>query len=202
MTEIRFVDTTLRDGHQSLWALRMRTGMMLPIAERMDRAGFEAIELVAGPYFRIAVHDLREDPFRMIRLMRERIPNTPLRLIASRINVFGFDPPSMYRLFLERVVANGMREIRISDPWNDVEGWRRRVKLAREVGLVPLLNLIFSVSPRHSDAYYAERTRQAASLGVYRLCLKDPGGLLTPERTRRLAPIVLANAGGTPVDST
>ena len=95
MTEIRFVDTTLRDGQQSLWALRMRTGMMLPIAERMDRAGFEAIELIAGPYFRIAVRDLREDPFRMIRLMRERITETPLRLIASRINVFGFDPPSI-----------------------------------------------------------------------------------------------------------
>ena len=51
MDEIRFVDTTLRDGHQSLWAEGMRTGMILPIAERMDKAGFEAIELVAPSFF-------------------------------------------------------------------------------------------------------------------------------------------------------
>jgi oxaloacetate decarboxylase (Na+ extruding) subunit alpha len=43
METIRFVDTTLRDGHQSLWAENMTTGMMLPIAETMDRAGFDAI---------------------------------------------------------------------------------------------------------------------------------------------------------------
>jgi oxaloacetate decarboxylase alpha subunit len=200
VNRIRFVDTTLRDGHQSLWALRMRTGMMLPIAERMDAAGFESIELTTAVYFRIAIRDLKEDPFAMIRLMAGRITKTPLRLIASRINVFGYDPPSMYRLFLERCVANGLKEIRISDPWNDLEGWRRRAALARSVGLTPLLNIIYSVSPRHGDDYYAERTRQAASVGVFRLCLKDPGGLLTPERARTLVPIVLANAGDTPVE--
>ena len=48
MTEVRFVDTTLRDGQQSLWAYNMRTGMMVPIVELMDQAGFEAIEL-GGP---------------------------------------------------------------------------------------------------------------------------------------------------------
>ena len=52
MDEIRFVDTTLRDGHQSLWAEGMLTGMILPIAERMDQAGFEAIELVAPSFFK------------------------------------------------------------------------------------------------------------------------------------------------------
>jgi len=45
MNEIRFVDTTLRDGQLNLWASNLRTGMMLPIAERLDRAGFEAIEI-------------------------------------------------------------------------------------------------------------------------------------------------------------
>ena len=48
MKEVRFVDTTLRDGQQSLWAYNMRTGMMVPVAEQMDQAGFEAIEL-GGP---------------------------------------------------------------------------------------------------------------------------------------------------------
>lgn len=200
MTEIRFVDTTLRDGHLSLWASGMTTGMMLPAAERMDRAGFEAMEIISGSNFKKAVRELREDPFERIKLVAERAPETPLRVIAGRINTFGFDPESMYRLFLKRVAANGVREARISEPWNEFAGWKKRVRIAREVGLKPVVNLIYSVSPRHTDEYYAERTRQAASLPVYRLCLKDPGGLLTPERVRTLAPVVLANSDGIHVE--
>jgi isopropylmalate/homocitrate/citramalate synthase len=45
MSEVRFVDTTLRDGQQSLWAMGMRTGAMLSIAEQMDRVGFESMEV-------------------------------------------------------------------------------------------------------------------------------------------------------------
>ena len=41
--DIHFVDTTLRDGQLSLWASNMTTGMMLPIVENIDRAGFEGI---------------------------------------------------------------------------------------------------------------------------------------------------------------
>jgi oxaloacetate decarboxylase (Na+ extruding) subunit alpha len=48
MDTIRFVDTTIRDGHQSLWAENMTTGMMLPIAKNLDDAGFEGIELISG----------------------------------------------------------------------------------------------------------------------------------------------------------
>ncbi len=195
MSEFHFVDTTLRDGHLSLWASGMRTGMMLPVAERMDRAGFEAMELISGSNFKKCVRELKEDPFERIRLVAERVTQTPLRVIAGRINTFGFDPQCMYRLFLERMAANGIRQARISEPWNVLEGWESRVRTATEAGLDSVVNLIFSVSPRHTDEYYAERTRQAATLPVYRLCLKDPGGLLTPDRLRTLAPIVLENAG-------
>jgi oxaloacetate decarboxylase (Na+ extruding) subunit alpha len=52
MNDIHFVDTTLRDGHASLWAERMTTGMMLPVAERLDEAGFLAIELIASSHFK------------------------------------------------------------------------------------------------------------------------------------------------------
>jgi oxaloacetate decarboxylase alpha subunit len=200
MTEIRFVDTTLRDGHLSLWASGMTTGMMLPIAERMNRAGFEAMELISGSNFKKSVREQFEDPFERIRLVAERIPGVPLRVIAGRINTFGFDPSSMYRLFLERVAANGIREARLSEPWNELAGWKQRVRDAGEAGLKSIVNLIYSVSPRHTDEYYAERTRQAASLPVYRLCLKDPGGLLTPERMRTLVPLVLENSNGIHVE--
>ena len=40
MSEIKVIDTTLRDAHQCLWATRMTTAMMLPVADAMDRCGF------------------------------------------------------------------------------------------------------------------------------------------------------------------
>jgi oxaloacetate decarboxylase alpha subunit len=200
MDEIRFVDTTIRDGHQSLWAERMSTGMMLPIAKRLDQAGFLAIELLSGSHIKKAVRELREDPWERIRRVAELVPDTPLRLIAGRVNTFGFDPPCMYELFIERMAANGIRQARISEPWNDLPGWKYRVAVACKFGLDPIVNLIYSVSPVHTDEYYAERCRQAVTLKPFRLCLKDPGGLLTPERTRTLVPVVLANSGGIPVE--
>jgi len=200
MEEIRFVDTTIRDGHQSLWAERMRTGMMLPIARRLDEAGFDAIELLSGSHIKKAVRELREDPWERIRGVAQRVKNTPLRLIAGRVNTFGFDPPAMYQLFVDRMAANGVRQARISEPWNDLPGWKHRVASARKAGLDPIINLIYSVSPRHTDAYFVKRCRQAVTLKPFRLCLKDPGGLLTPERTRTLVPAILQNSGGIPVE--
>ena len=200
MEEIRFVDTTIRDGHQSLWAERMSTGMMLPIAKNLDEAGFLAIELLSGSHIKKAVRELREDPWERIRRVAERVPNTPLRLIAGRVNTFGFDPPCMYELFIERMAANGIRQARISEPWNDLPGWKYRVAVARKFGLDPIVNLIYSVSPLHTDEYYAERCRQAVTLKPFRLCLKDPGGLLTPERVRTLVPVILKHAKGIPVE--
>src|ERR1017187_3915880 len=89
MDDIHFVDTTIRDGHASLWAERMTTGMMLPIAERLDQAGFEAIELLAGSHFKKSVCELREDPWERIRLVAQRIKKTPLRFNATQVNTFG-----------------------------------------------------------------------------------------------------------------
>ena len=197
---IQFVDTTMRDGHQSLWAENMTTGMMLPVAEAMDRAGFDAIELISSSHLKKCVRELKEDPWARVKLMSERITRTPLRLNAGRFSAFDLTPRSMYRLFMERMAANGIREARISEEWNELEGWTWKVAVARDVGINPVPNIIYSVSPKHTDEYFAERTRQAASLKVNRLCLKDPGGLLTPERVQTLVPIMFGNANGIPIE--
>src|ERR671911_42392 len=178
----------------------MTTGMMLPVAERMDRAGFDAIELISSSHLKKCVRELKEDPWARVKLMSQRITCTPLRLNAGRFSAFDITPKSMYRLFMERMAANGIREARISEEWNELEGWRWKTQVARDVGINPVPNIIYSVSPKHTDEYFAERTRQAASLKVSRLCLKDPGGLLTPERVTTLVPIVFNNADGIPVE--
>ncbi len=201
MREIRFVDTTLRDGQMSLWATGMRTGMILPVAARMDQANFEAIEIIASAFFKKCIRDLRQNPWERLRLVSERITRTPLRAIRTRhMAAFQITPPSVATLWLERLAANGVRQVRISDPSNTPSNWREMVRAARDVGLEPIVNLIFSISPKHTDEHYAQKARAAATLDVFRICLKDPGGLLTPKRMRSIVPAVLENAGGIEVE--
>jgi oxaloacetate decarboxylase alpha subunit len=201
MNEVKFVDTTLRDGQSSLWAYGMRTDMILPVAATMDQVGFEAIEIIASAPFKKCVRELREDPWERIRLVRQRIQKTPLRVIRGRsMSAFHIAPQAIEDLWIERLAANGISQARISDPSNMVASWRWQVDKCRRAGLGTVVNLIYSVSPKHTDEYYAQRAREAAGLDVDRICLKDPGGLLTPERTRTLVPVILQNVNGLPVE--
>lgn len=201
MKELKFVDTTLRDGPQSLWSLRMQTNMMLPVAETLDNAGFEAIEIMASPEFKKCVRDLKEDPWERLRKVRQLIKKTPLRFIRGRYNnAFQIEPDALVDLWTERLAANGIAELRISDSSNTADGWRKQAKSIQSFGMDVIINLIYSYSPKHTDEYYAEKTRQAAALRPKALCLKDPGALITPERVRTLVPVVLANAGDIPVE--
>jgi len=199
--QIHFVDTTLRDGQLSLWASNMKTGMMLPIAERLDRAGFEAIEIMSSAFYKKCVRDLKDDPWERIRLLAQRIRKTPLRSIRSRsMLAFQITAPAIADLWLERLASNGINELRTSDPSNTPRFWAEAVDGAKRVGLKTILNIIYSISPKHTDEYFIERTRAAAKLDVARICFKDPGGLLTPEATRRLVPLILREANGKPVE--
>jgi oxaloacetate decarboxylase alpha subunit len=201
MGRVKFVDTTLRDGQASLWAENMRTGMMLAVAERIDNAGFQAVEIIASSHIKKCVRELREDPFERMRLLAEKMPRTPLRAIgAERIGAFELSPESIVDLWFERMVANGMKQIRISDPANDPEGWKKSIARAKRVGLTTVLNQIYSVSPKHTDEYYARKARSAATLKPDFICLKDPGGLLTPERTVSLIKVIQREAPALPIE--
>lgn len=201
MSDIRFVDTTVRDGSQSLWAIGMRTDMILPIVPRLDDAGFDAVEIMATSFEKKMIRDLREDPWERLVEVRKRMPKTPLRMIRGRqLAAFQITPDAVEDLWYERMAAMGIGQIRLSDSSNTTAGWQKNMVRARKVGIDVIINLIFSLSEKHSDAYYAERAREAAKLKPHRICLKDPGALLTPERVRTLAPVVLANAGGIPVE--
>ena len=198
--EISFVDTTLRDGQLSLWASNMTTRMMLPIIDSIDAAGFEAFELISSAFFKKAVRDLKEDLWERTRLVAQRTKKTPLRAIRSRsMLAFQITPAAISELWLERLAANGITELRTSDPSNTPSYWAKSVAGANRLGLKTILNIIYSISPKHTDDYFLQRIRQAAKLDVARICFKDPGGLLTPERTRALVPLILENANGKPV---
>ncbi len=199
MTEIHFADTTIRDGHLSLWAQNMRTGMMLAIARDLDRVGFTSIECMYT-HPKKAVRELKEDPWERIRLVRERVTETPLRTIVGRFPQFELSPPLLLKIRLQCEARAGIRQARISDDWNQADQWAWKIEACRDVGIDPVVNLIYSYSPKHTDEYYAERARQLAALRPYRMVLKDPGGLLTPDRLRTLVPAILAAAGDIPVE--
>jgi len=70
---VRITDTTFRDAHQSLLATRMRTDVMLPIAEKIDQVGFFSLEAWGGATFDVAVRFLNEDPWERIRLLKRHV---------------------------------------------------------------------------------------------------------------------------------
>ena len=202
MSEIHFVDTTLRDGQQSLWALGMRTGAMLPIAAQMDRVGFESMEFFVSVMIKKYVREHKENPWIWLREGTKRFSHTRLRNHGGMHGSGAFEklPHAVMRLLIERVVSFGITLTRTSNCWNDFQEMKEELHQLRQVGMETIVNLIYSVSPRHSDTYYAEKAREAASIQPYRICFKDVGGLLTPERARTLIPIILQNAGDVPVE--
>ena len=73
---VEIVDTTLRDAHQSLLATRFSTEDMVPIVDKLDRAGFYSLEVWGGATFDVAVRYLREDPWERLRIIREGVRRT------------------------------------------------------------------------------------------------------------------------------
>ena len=200
MSHVTFVDTTLRDGNQSLWAYNMRTAAMLEAIEGMDRAGFESMEFFSATMIKKYVREHKENPWHWIREGTRRARNTALRMHGSIRGGLEKKPTAVAKLVVSHLVENGIRLTRNSNPWNDYSVFKQEVDDLRELGMDAVANIIYSVSPRHTDEYYAQKAREAAALKPYRICFKDVGGMLTPERTRTLVPIVLENIGDTPVE--
>ncbi len=200
--DINFVDTTLRDGDQSLWGYRLSTGMILPVAEQLDRAGFEAIECDVWTAFKIRIREIHEEPWDRIRLLSKKITKTPLSVMAG-VGGGRFDmvPLAFNKLRLERMAANGIRRIQTHGFLNDMDFRVPEVlRAAHGAGLQVVLGLVYTISPIHTDEYYAQKTREAVQLKPDRIYLKDPGGLLTPERTRTIIPAIQKNSGGLPIE--
>lgn len=200
MNEIHIIDTTLRDGQLSLWALGMRTGAMLAIAEQMDQCGFQSMEFFGFAGYIKFVREHKENPWDWMRLGAQKFRRTRLRYHGGFATGFEKAPRSVRRLMIERVIAHGITLTRSSDPWNDYEAIAAEVNHLKKMGMDAVINIIYSVSPRHTDEYYVQKAREAAAIKPYRICFKDVAGLLTPERTRALVPLILKNIGDVPLE--
>ena len=198
--EVKFIDTTVRDGNQSLWALNMRVGAMLPAAEYIDQAGYESIEFFLSVMFKKYVREHKENPWYWLREGTKRIKKTRLRYHGGMHSAFEKTPHALLKLFIERLVSYGLTLTRTSNCWNDYSAFKEEIADLKSVGMDTVANLIYSVSPRHTDEYYAKKAKEAAAAKPWRICFKDVGGLLSPERARTLIPVVLKAAGKIPVE--
>ncbi len=200
-TAVRLIDVTLRDAHQCLWATRMTTAMMKEIAPRLDGAGFEAIDLVGGAVFDVCVRYLREDPWERMRILNQWVTKTPLIIHTRGQSLFTFEffSDDVVALAAERFAANGMRYHTVYDALNDVRNLEIPVRRAREHGIFTVPGLVYTVSPVHTDAYYAAKAKELVAIGVDGIFIKDPSGLLTPERVATLVPAIKSAIGEVPL---
>jgi oxaloacetate decarboxylase alpha subunit len=198
---ISVIDVTLRDAHQCLWATRMPTAPMRDLAPRLDRAGFEAIDLVGGAVFDVCVRFLHEDPWERMRTVSKWVKDTPLIVHHRGQSLFTFEMFSddVVELTAERLAANGIRYHTTYDALNDVRNLEVPVRAALRAGLHTVVGFVYTVSPVHTDAYFADKIRQMVALGAHGIFLKDPSGLLTPERAATLIPVAKAACGDLPL---
>jgi oxaloacetate decarboxylase alpha subunit len=202
---IGLVDTTVRDGHQSLWSANaLTTPMIADIAPVIDRVGFHAIDFTSSTHMAMTVRWHREDPWERMRVIRDLMPNTRLGFITPGMRFISWEraPRDVMHLALRCVIRNGVRRIWVAESTNDVATGLEIAAIAKQEGAEEvLLGLVYSISPVHTDDYYAERARiVAASPDVDVLNLKDPGGLLTPDRVRTLVPALRAAAPELPLE--
>lgn len=189
---VKICDLVLRDGHQSLLATRMRTEDMLPIAEKMDRVGFWAVEMWGGATFDSAMRFLEEDPWERLRLLRERMPNTRFMMLLRGQNVVGYRhyPDDVVERFIVLARANGIDVFRIFDALNDVRNIEWAMKVVRREGAHVQPALCYTTGPPYSVDYFVQLASQMADLGADSICIKDMAGLITPytayELVRRL----------------
>jgi oxaloacetate decarboxylase alpha subunit len=205
MTEVKFVDTSLRDGNQSLWdATGLTTSMILSLAPEIDRVGYYAVDLTASTHMQTAVRYHRENPWKKIRLASQAMPNTRLSFGTTGRRFIGFkrSPDSIMQLVYERMAANGMRRVWLSEAALEMESIVKNAKMSKAAGLEEfMVGLCYSISPVHTDEYYATKTREITQcLDVDTIYIKDQGGLLTPDSVKTLVTAVQPNLNGRPLE--
>lgn len=205
MPDLQIVETSLRDGNQSLWAaLGIDTARTLTIAPAMERVGFKAIDFTTSTHMGVAVRYKKEDPWERIRLMAKALPRTPLQFLSTGFRFISWETasPEFMKLAFATLVRNGIRRFALADPMNHAESNVACARMIKEVGGEYVVGaLVFTLSPIHDDAHYVACARKlAASPDVDALYIKDPGGLLTPLRARTLVPGIHAVIGDKPLE--
>jgi pyruvate/oxaloacetate carboxyltransferase len=195
-----FIDVTLRDAHQCLWSTRMTTAQMTPILGAIDRAGYAYINILGGAVFDVCVRYLHENPWDRIGLLCGHLA-TPCDGLTRGQSLYTFElfPDDIVALNSHALARRGIEVLTVYDALNDNRNIASSVRSGREAGMKVNAMLVYTLSPVHTDDYYVERVRELVALDVDFISVKDPTGLLTPERAHTLCPALVQAAGGIPM---
>ena len=197
---VKFIDLTMRDGHQCLWSTRMTSAQIAPALRLADQIGFSALNIMGGAVFDVMVRFLAENPWQRMRYIADHTI-TPLDALTRGISLYTFEmfPDDVIELNSKVLVDCGVSILTVYDALNDNDNIVSSVNSARRYGLQVNAMITYALSPVHSDDYFVARLKELTALKVDTISVKDPTGLLTPDRAASLFPKLVAAAEGTPL---
>ncbi|NLD26531.1 MAG: oxaloacetate decarboxylase subunit alpha [Acholeplasmataceae bacterium] len=192
---VKIVETAFRDGHQSLFATRMRTDEILSVLSEIDRAGYHALEVWGGATFDSCLRFLNEDPWERLRQIRALCRNTKLQMLFRGQNILGYKhyPDDIVEKFVQKSLENGIDIIRVFDALNDIRNLRCAVEATKKYGGHCQIALCYTTSPVHTVDYFVDLAQQVETMGADSLCIKDMSGVLLPEAAYELISRLKAN---------
>lgn len=197
MPGLQLMDTTIRDGQQSLWATRMQLGDMLPILPKMDKVGYWAVEAWGGATFDTCLRFLDENPWERLRSIKAHMPNTDLAMLSRGQNLVGYKHYSkdIVNRFIACAKKNGIQVFRVFDALNDIRNVVDNAEAIKACGGWFEGAISYTVSPVHTLDGYLEYGQKLKDLGADSIAIKDMAGMLTPYRTERLVKAFNAEIG-------
>jgi pyruvate carboxylase subunit B len=180
---VYITDLVLRDAHQSLLATRMRTEDMLPIAAKINKAGYWSIEMWGGATFDSMMRFLNEDPWERVRALKTTMPDTRLQMLLRGQNAVGYRnyADDVVEEFVRLAADAGINVFRIFDALNDPRNLETAIKAVRENGQWVEGTISYTKSPVHSVQTFVDYAARLAELGAQSFAVKDMAGLLSPQ---------------------
>lgn len=185
---LNVTDVTFRDGHQSLFATRMTTEDMLPIAEKMDAIGFYSMEVWGGATFDVMIRFLNEDPWERVRQLKQRMPNTRLQMLLRGQNLVGYRnyADDVVEAFVEKAAECGIDIFRVFDALNDERNFITSFRTIKRCGKHVQGAISYSLTekrlggPIFTIQYYVDKAKRIEDMGADSLCIKDMAGIISP----------------------
>jgi pyruvate carboxylase subunit B len=185
---VKIQDLTLRDGHQSIFATRMRTEDMIPIAEKMDQIGFYSVGVWGGATFDVMHRFLAEDPWERPRTLKKYFKKTRLQMLLRGQNLVAYrnHPDDVTEAFVERAAENGIDIFRVFDAVNDLRNFETAVRIIKKMGKEFEGAICYSLTeprmggPVYDLEYYVKKAKQLEDMGADVVCIKDMAGLISP----------------------
>ena len=195
-TQLLITDTTMRDGHQSLLATRMRSIDMIRVAPSYaaNLPQLFSVECWGGATFDVAYRFLQECPWQRLRDIRAQMPNLMTQMLLRASNGVGYTnyPDNVVQFFVKQAAETGVDVFRVFDSLNWVENMRVAMDAVIESGKICegtvcyTGNMLDPDRSKYDLQYYVKTAQELKAAGAHVLGLKDMAGLLKPPAARIL----------------